>query len=312
MRNSEDKVTSWFAGQRALDKDRFPVGIGDDMAQVRLEAGGSVLITTDMLLDGVHFDLKQATLDQAGYKAMAASLSDCAAMATIPVAAVVSVALPGDFADRQLKELHRGIMRAGDRYNCALVGGDITKWTTAAGRFAINVAMLSKKGTAEPVTRSGAKTGDAVCVTGALGGSGSGRHLEFAPRVFEAIKISENACLHSMIDISDGLSVDLNRICRQSGTGAVIEAELIPISVAAKGCDNPLDAALNDGEDFELLFTLSQKDCASLLNRRDIGVTVTRIGKITRSQEVQIKTAAGRIVTLQPGGYDHLESCPGN
>ncbi len=306
MSTGETEIIQYFAAKEKLSAAKFPIGIGDDMAQVRLPRGSSVLITTDMLLDGVHFDTKKATLEQIGYKSMAASLSDCAAMATIPLAAVVSVALPKNFGPAKLKKLHKGILTAAKKYNCPLIGGDITSW---ARPLAVSVAMLSRPGATKPVKRSTAKIGDMICVTGSLGGSIFKKHIEFAPRLKEALVIAK-AGANAMIDISDGLSTDLNHISRPSKKGAIVEADKIPISTDAKKTANPLKAALNDGEDFELLFTIPPKNFERLKRQWRFKVKLTAIGKITGNSSVRIKTTGGRVVDLLPKGYDHLIKNP--
>jgi thiamine-monophosphate kinase len=306
MSTKEAEIVQYFAAKGKLSAAKFPIGIGDDMAQVRLTKGSSVLITTDMLLDGVHFDTKKATLEQIGYKSMAASLSDCAAMATVPVAAVVSVALPRNFSSAKLKKLHKGILTAAKKYNCPLIGGDITSW---AKPLAVSVAMLSRPGATKPVKRSTAKIGDIICVTGFLGGSIFKKHLDFKPRLGESLAIAK-AGANAMIDISDGLSTDLNHISRLSKKGACLEADDIPVSSQAKKTANPLKAALNDGEDFELLFTISKKGFEHLKRNWRFKVKLTAIGKIVRGSSVKIKMPDGRVVELLPGGYDHLIKNP--
>jgi len=305
MNSAEDRITEWFAAARHLDPARFPVAIGDDMAQINLDGGKSVLITTDMLLEGTHFDLKTASLEQVGYKSMAASISDCAAMATRPLAAVVSVGLPAGYASRELKQLHKGIVSAADKYDCPLVGGDITSWQKETA-LVINVAMLSTPAGCEPLKRSGAKVGDCICVTGTLGGSGFGKHLDFEPRVEEAIRIAATGKVNSMMDISDGLSTDLARICHQSKVGAVLNAEAIPVSEAAMRTSDPLASALNDGEDFELLFTLPEKECEKLLSQWRGTVPITCIGKIVKGEQMKLRAPDGQLTPLKPAGYDHL------
>jgi len=303
----EDEITSWFRQQRQLSPADIPIGIGDDMAQIALDHGASVLITTDMLLDGTHFDLRAATLEQVGYKSMAASLSDCAAMATIPLAAVVAVGLPHGWGGQQLQELHAGVVFAADKYHCPLVGGDITSWKND-GAFAVCVSMLSKPGDKPPVRRNGAQVGDIICVTGSLGGSGRRKHLEFEPRVNEALKIVQIANLHAMMDVSDGLSTDLNRICNQSGVGALVDACAVPIAEDAKAQADPLAAALNEGEDFELLFTLPPGQWDRLHRRWDDPVPIAAIGGVTDTGRMQIRMPEGQVLDLPPGGYEHLTS----
>ena len=301
----EDQITSWFAAQSKKDAARFPIGIGDDMAQVHVAPSESVLVTTDMLLDGSHFDLAHCTLEQAGYKAMAASLSDCAAMATVPVCAVCAVGLPRGFGEEELKALHAGLVRSGRMFNCELIGGDITKWQGDAERLAICVTMLSvPSGHHMPVRRNGAKAGDCVCVTGTLGGSLTGKHLTFVPRVNEALAITKAAPIHAMMDITDGLSTDLNRICTQSGVGAVVDAALLPLSKATARASDPVEAALHEGEDFELLMTLAAEDYETLAELKDI--PIVRIGQITAEGGMRLRLADGTVAPLEPKGYDHL------
>jgi thiamine-monophosphate kinase len=351
----EDQITTWFAQQSKIDPAKYPIGIGDDMAQVALDGGVSVLITTDMLLDGVHFDLKTASLEQVGYKSMAASLSDCAAMATIPLCAVCAVALPMGFGQKEMKELYAGLIRAGRAFDCELIGGDITAWETTAQKLAVNVTMLSKpSGYHPPVRRNGAKVGDVICVSGTLGGSLAGKHLCFTPRVKLALEMTKLARLNAMMDISDGLSTDLNRICTQSKVGAEIWAGKIPISDAAKKLsplrglknesensfrrltppamklttpsgsedatmkhtglsgseDGVLLAALNDGEDFELLFTLAPSEWDMLNGGLRAHPTwecaIVCIGRVTDTGRMELKMADGSVRPLEPKGFDHL------
>jgi thiamine-monophosphate kinase len=223
-------------------------------------------------------------------------------MATMPLCAVCSVALPKSFGGGELKQLHAGLMRAADAFHCPLVGGDITSWDHP---FAVSIAMLSKPAASAPVRRSGAKVGDAICVTGTLGGALAGKHLSFTPRVKEALRLVELVGVNSMMDISDGISSDLSHICRLSGVGAVVDAHSIPVSDEAKKSSDPISSALNDGEDFELLFTLGQKEYEFILAHWNDPLKITRIGTIDSEKEIQI-FRDGKMRLLEPKGYDHL------
>ena len=303
MQVTEDNLTQWFRDQRSLDPQKVPIGIGDDMAQINLAPHDSVLITTDMLLEGIHFDLNQASLEQVGYKSMAASLSDCAAMACNPTGAVISLGLPRTFDTEQLKELYQGLLKAGDRFDCPIVGGDLTRGSKA---LVINVAMFGVSMQGQPIRRSGARPGDNLLVTGDLGGSLAGGHLDFTPRLSEARRLVELATIHAMMDLSDGLSRDLPRLCQASGVGAKLERNALPLSAAAQNSPDPVSAALDDGEDFELLLAVDADDTDRLLKAWDLPTPLYRIGQCTSDTTIQIQNQDGHWETLSPGGYDHF------
>ena len=292
----EFELIEWI--RRQFGPAAVPIGIGDDMASVAVSDPGGVLITTDMLLDGVHFMTAQHSLEQIGRKAVACSLSDTAAMAAVPVAAVLSIALSRQMSLAQAQSLLRGAEKIARQFSCPLVGGDTTSWPRP---LAINVALLADPKGIAPVRRDGAQLGDAVCVTGALGGSRSGKHLSFQPRVHEARALAKAYQIHAMIDISDGLAADLNHICQASSRGAILDAEKVPIDPSAQS----LDAALHDGEDFELLFTLGQADAERLASEWRDATPISRIGTIVESAGLQLRTEQGRLQPLEPRGYEH-------
>ncbi|MBN1765931.1 MAG: thiamine-monophosphate kinase [Sedimentisphaerales bacterium] len=311
--NTEFDLIDWIRRHRHLpDGDDVITDIGDDMAVVRL-GEERVLITTDMLLENVHFNLgglaraPVATLEQVGYKAMACSLSDCAAMAAVPLVAVVAVALPHTMSMTDARRINAGLQQAARKYHCPLVGGDTTSWDKP---LAINVTMLARTGPTDPVLRSGAQKGDVIMVTGVLGGSGRGKHLEFTPRVPEALALAQMAPIHAMIDLSDGLASDLGHICRESGVSAVLKAGAIPISEAAQTGSDPLSAALGEGEDFELLFCVSPEDAINLMHAwpEKFSLPITQIGSITASSGehlVSLQQREGLIEPLQIKGWEH-------
>jgi thiamine-monophosphate kinase len=261
----EFEYIAWLRARTPTDA-RTLVGPGDDCAVLR-PPSRPLLVTTDMLMDGTDFVLAEVGARRAGRKAMAANISDVAAMAGVPTAAVVSVALPragGELA----QELYLGLRDAADAFGVALVGGDTNSW---AGALVISVTVMGESTDRGPVCRSGAKAGDFLFVTGPLGGSILGHHLDFTPRVREALTLHATVDLHAMLDISDGLAADVNHICEESRCGAVLEAEAIPITAAARELSrtsgkSPLEHALGDGEDFELAFAVSPEDGMKLLN----------------------------------------------
>src|SRR5437763_5801325 len=190
--------------------DHVLVGPGDDLAVLKWHADDLLIVGVDQVLDGVHFDSAVHSPLDIGRKVMNRNLSDCAAMACLPAAAVATVALPRGTGIEYAKELYIGLREAADPYYCSIVGGDTASWD---GKLVVTVSILGRSGGITPITRAGAKPGDGIYVTGSLGGSLLGRHMTFEPRVFLAREIAKKKRAHAMIDISDGLSRDLAQIC---------------------------------------------------------------------------------------------------
>jgi thiamine-monophosphate kinase len=211
---------------------------------------------------------------------MAVNLSDIAAMAGRPVAAVVSVGLPRQGGRALAEELYHGLRELADAFDTAVVGGDTNSWD---GPLAISVTLLGEATERGPVTRAGARPGDWLLVTGPLGGSILGKHLDFTPRVREALQLHAAAPLHAMIDISDGLAADVGHLCDESRCGAVLRAEAIPVSDDAHRLNDgrpPLEHALGDGEDFELVLAVAPEDGRRLIEEQPVsGLSLAHIGE---------------------------------
>jgi thiamine-monophosphate kinase len=246
------------------------IGAGDDCAVLDLGVPEKlILFKTDAVVEGIHFT-KETPPEKIGRKALARGLSDIAAMAGTPTAALVTMALPKIFDAEFVEKIYDGITALAEQSRVAIVGGETT---TNPERILISIALLGTVTRGKQLLRSGAKAGDAIFVTGELGGSLAGRHLEFEPRLAEARWLAEHFFIHALMDVSDGLAGDLRHILNASNVGAEIFKPAIPISRAAKlrAKENPaakpaLLAALTDGEDFELLFTLASKDAVKLLD----------------------------------------------
>lgn len=280
--------------------------MGDDAAV--LEDG--LLLATDALVAGVHFSLTWSSAEDVGWKALAVNLSDIAAMAGTPVAAVAAVIVPPTppgLADRVLA----GLAQAADALACPLVGGD----TTSGGELALSVAVLGRVAGSGPVLRSGAQAGDTVFVTGALGGAKRAFDQlaegdEVTPGLLERLRrpiprlaegrAAASAGASAMIDVSDGLAADLGHLCDESGVGARIEASAIPAALSAS-----LDDALTGGDDYELCLTAP--DVATVSDAfTGAGLpTPTAIGRVTEAKGCVLVHADGREVALEPAGWEH-------
>lgn len=276
-------------------------GIGDDAAVINYTKDKFLLFTCDMLLEGVHFDLKKASFREVGRKALAASISDIAAMGGLPRWAVVSIGLPGNLTENNVKEIYEGINSVAKKNSVNIVGGDTIK----SERLVIDIALIGEVEKKYLTLRSGAKVGDLIFVTGFLGGSISSKHLTFTPRVEESRILVKHFGINSLIDISDGLAGDLKRILEESKVGAVISEHLIPLSKKAKSVRN----ALSDGEDFELLFTAGESEARKIMKLfpRYSKTKISIIGKIMPvGFGYKIIKSFGKIEDILDKGFEHF------
>ena len=279
------------------------VGPGDDCAVVRA-ADEEWLLTSDPVIEGVHFD-GTATPQQIGHKALARSLSDIAAMGGTPRWALVDLVAPGDTPAGKLEAIYAGLCATADAYGIAIVGGDV-----AAGPvIELHVFAVGSLPPGSAILRSGALPGDGIYVTGALGGSRlQGHHLSFTPRLREGRWLREGEWATAMCDISDGLSTDLHHLAAASGVGAAIRLATVPCSPAARSTQDPLTHALCDGEDFELLFSVSAARLAEfeVAWQSSALAACTRIGTITIDGGVMGIGADDSVRPLDAAGYDHF------
>jgi thiamine-monophosphate kinase len=301
--SGEFAYIEWLRQQTPVNP-RVLIGPGDDAAALRLTPGAPCLVTTDMLMEGSCFRLAEAGAVRVGRKAMAVNLSDMAAMAGRPVAAFVAAGLPRQGGRALAEQLYQGLRQMADLFHTAIAGGDTNSWD---GPLVISVTIIGEAQGHGPIRRSGARPGDWLIATGEFGGSILGKHLDFTPRVHEALKLHELVEIHAMIDVSDGLAADVHHICEESRCGAVLDAAAIPITAAAQSMKDgkaPLDHALGDGEDFELVLALTPEDAQHLLWSQPLGSTkLSRIGEFVADGfwlEV-----GGQRQQLEPKGYAH-------
>ncbi|HEY5885470.1 MAG TPA: thiamine-phosphate kinase [Pyrinomonadaceae bacterium] len=311
-------------------------GIGDDAAVFNSSPDRNVVISADLLLEDIDFRLDTTRPDLLGHKALAVSLSDLAAMGARPRWALLSIAVTetvwhSDF----LVQFYEGFFQLANRLGVKLIGGDLSR---TEAKIAVDSVVLGECQKGREIYRSGAQPGDQLYVTGFLGDAAAGlrllergarvhanssarrennsvdhlllRQLQPEPRVGWGMMLGEQRLATSMIDISDGLSSDLNHLCEESGVGAMVEASSLPIDtvvreICGRRALDPLMLALHGGEDYELLFTVAPENVARLPKRVD-GISVTRIGEVrTASEGVQISEGA-KVWKLEPGGWEHF------
>ena len=264
-----------FANKIRIDSSVVK-GSGDDTAVMKWTKDKYQLFTCDMLIEDVHFKIKNARPSQIGYKALARNISDIAAMGGVPRYAVVSMGFDPRSSVSFIEKVVGGMIKLANKYKINIVGGDVAK----SGKLIIDIALIGEVEKKNLVLRSGARIGDLVFVTGAIGGSQKGKHLDFTPRIEEARALVRKFKINSMIDTSDGLFLDFSRILKASKVGGRLYEKLIPIARTA----GSFEKAVSEGEDFELLFTMSPKE-ALKASKMKLKTPVSLIGQIIEEKE---------------------------
>ena len=316
-RNEQDVIQSIERAFRSTRSAALAFSLGDDAALWRRSRKKDTILTCDWFLEGTHFLRPQHPPDAIGWKCLARAISDIAAMGGQPACFLLSLALPDQLVGRWLTDFLRGLRRASRATACALAGGD----TTRSQRLLISVAVLGEVAPGEAVLRSGARPGDLLYTSGTLGEAELAldqlprreklgrtanpalrKHLYPQPRLALGRWLAEKRLASAMMDLSDGLSSDLPRLCAASGVGATIDSNSLPISPLT-GRSRALRLALHGGDDYELLFTVRPRK-AALLPGEFRGVTLTRIGKITHGRKILLQDSTGGTTLLGPGGWD--------
>jgi thiamine-monophosphate kinase len=306
----ETDFVAWLVSRVPADP-RLEVPPGDDAAVLRPPACRRTVVTVDMLMEGTDFVLgADCSARSVGHKALAVSLSDLAAMGARPEAAVVAVALPRRGGDTLGREIQIGIEALAAEHGVALAGGDTNAWD---GPLVISTTAIGSVLPGQAWRRDGARPGDLIVVTGAFGGSLLGRHLAVVPRVREALFIAGRFEVHAAIDCSDGLALDLARMMAASGTRGVVRLAAVPVHAdavqrAARDGGTPLDHALGDGEDFELILALPPDAARALVaaaGRPPLDLPITVIGIVETGDGLVAEAADGTRSPLEPRGYVH-------
>jgi thiamine-monophosphate kinase len=288
------------------------VGAGDDCAVVQSgDPAQDLLLKVDAVIEGRHFTRETAP-EKIGHKSVGRVLSDIAAMGGEPEHLLVSLVAPQDAGFDRVKQIYAGASALAARAGASLVGGG----TASGPALELHVFGTGRAPHGKALLRSGARPGDIVLVTGELGGSAAGKHLDFDPRLREGRWLRESAFVTSMIDISDGLVTDLQHIADASGAGATLLEDSVPVSAAARAMRDdrtPLDHALYDGEDYELLFTVPEEKKAAFLAAwaSSFKLPCTAIGYMTaKAGKVVLLNRDGASMTLHGGGFDHFAASP--